>query len=56
MRSFTGDIDIDIANYADDTTPYNSSDSTEFYFVSSSIWLDVPHLTNENRTQDCIAR
>ena len=25
------------------------------YFLFFSIWLDVPHLTNEHRTQDCIA-
>ena len=25
------------------------------FFFSFSIWLDVPHLTNEHRTQDCIA-
>ena len=24
-------------------------------FCFFSIWLDVPHLTNEHRTQDCIA-
>ena len=26
-----------------------------FFFFSSSICLDVPHVTNEHRTQDCIA-
>ena len=26
-----------------------------FFFLFFSIWLDVPHLTNEHRTQDCIA-
>ena len=25
------------------------------FFLNFSIWLDVPHLTNEHRTQDCIA-
>ena len=25
-----------------------------FFFFFLSIWLDVPHLTNEHRTQDCI--
>ena len=29
------------------------SAATMFYFFP--IWLDVPHLTNEHRTQDCIA-
>ena len=36
------------------------SSTTDLYyknsiFFSFSIWLDVPHLTNEHRTQDCIA-
>ena len=26
-----------------------------FFFFFFSIWLDDPHLTNEHRTQDCIA-
>ena len=28
---------------------------TIFFLFFFSIWLDVPHLTNEHRTQDCIA-
>ena len=35
----------------------NVSESKEqiTFFFFFSIWLDIPHLTNEHRTQDCIA-
>ena len=48
------------------STPYENAENTlvagipswkylPFFFFFFSIWLDVPHLTNEHRTQDCIA-
>ena len=33
----------------------NDPDELFFSFFFLSIWLDDPHLTNEHRTQDCIA-
>ena len=37
-------------NCVDDET-----DIKKLTFFFLSIWLDVPHLTNEHITQDCIA-
>ena len=54
MKIFEEIVHDQVSAFIKETVFLNDRQS-DFFFLFFSICLDDPHLTNEHRTQDCIA-